>query len=415
MKWLIRVLALLAAGAFTARQVAQTRRQPGEKKPTEGVPQETSTSSAHRLPRLLRHFLLFFALLAVGGVLLSASGLVPIKASSGHWALTRWFLSFSMHRSVATHTLGLKAPALDDERLVLQGAGHYETGCRPCHGSPDLHHPRVAAEMTPHPPYLPPEIDRWTPEELFYIVKHGVKFTGMPAWPVQQRDDEVWAMVAFLLRLPELDAAAYRRLAQGEATARADAPLRSLLGPEEAPRAVEESCGRCHGVDGNGRGTGAFPRLAGQRPSYLYAALQAYARGDRHSGIMAPVAAGLSPEEMRALAEYYAGRPALPPARAAAAEAIARGRRIAHEGVPAQRIPSCADCHGPNPIRRNPFYPTLAGQYAIYLVQQLELFQRGQRGGSAYAHLMHPTADRLTPEQMRDVAAYYASLASGAE
>jgi hypothetical protein len=57
---------------------------------------------------------------------------------------------------------------------------------------------------------------RYTPEQLFSIVKHGIKFTGMPAWPVQQRDDDVWAMVAFLRRLPDLDAAGYRRLAYGE-------------------------------------------------------------------------------------------------------------------------------------------------------------------------------------------------------
>jgi mono/diheme cytochrome c family protein len=127
---------------------------------------------------------------------------MPLKASSGHWAITAWFLHFTMRRSVATHSPGLQAPALDVPRLVLQGAGHYETGCRPCHGSVDLPLPRIAQQMTPPPPYLPPRITTWEPEELFYIVKHGVKFTGMPAWPSQQRDDEVWAMVAFLLMRP---------------------------------------------------------------------------------------------------------------------------------------------------------------------------------------------------------------------
>jgi cytochrome c553 len=346
-------------------------------------------------------------------MLVVVSGLVPIKASSGHWRITAWLLHFTMRRSVATHSLGLQAPALDDPRLVLQGAGHYETGCRPCHGSPDLPQPRIAQYMTPHPPYLPPRISAWQPDELFYIVKHGVKFTGMPAWPSQQRDDEVWAMVAFLLMLPDLSAEAYRHLVYGEnPRTSADVPLQGLLGPQQAPQTVIENCARCHGVDGRGRGQGAFPRLAGQHSTYLYAALQAYAHGKRQSGIMAPVAAALGPDEMRELAFYYADQPASTPASPLhdTTLAIERGKTIAHRGIPGQRVPACVDCHGPGAARRNPFYPVLTGQYADYLVRQLELFKQEHRGGSPYAHLMRPVATRLTAQQMRDVALYYESL-----
>lgn len=351
-------------------------------------------------------------ILGAGGFLVAASGIIPIKASSGHWKITRWFLTFSMHRSFSTHSLGIEAPPLDDPALVLRGAGAYETNCRPCHGSPELRHPRVARRMLPEPPYLPEKISEWEPEELFSLVKHGVKLTGMPAWPTQKRDDEVWAMVAFLLAFEDLDAEGYRRLVYGPAPPPPEgAPIEGLLGPQNVPEAVTASCGRCHGADGLGRGVGAFPRLAGQRPAYLQAALQAYARGERHSGIMGPIAAGLSAEEMRELALYYSGLEAPSPApRPADAAAIERGRAIAHQGVPSYRIPSCMDCHGPGAVRRNPVYPDLAGQYARYLVLQLELFDKQHRGGSPYAHLMHPVAARLTPEQRRDVAAYYESL-----
>jgi cytochrome c553 len=127
---------------------------------------------------------------------------------------------------------------------------------------------------------------------------------------------------------------------------------------------------------------------------------------------MGPIAAGLSPDEMRELALYYAGleAPATAPRQPAALATIERGRAIAHQGVPSHRIPSCMDCHGPGAVRRNSYYPHLAGQDAGYLVLQLELFHKQNRGGSAYAHLMHPVASRLKPEQMRDVAAYYESL-----
>jgi cytochrome c553 len=351
--------------------------------------------------------------LALGGGLVAVSGIIPIKASSGHWAITAWLLDFAKTRSVSTHTLTLKTPALDEPELALKGAGHYETGCLPCHGGPGRRHPRIAQAMTPPPPYLPPRIAKWEPDELFYIVKHGIKFTGMPAWPALQRDDEVWAMVAFLRRLPNLDAESYRRLIQGEAPPDGSVtPMGALTGQPERPRAVTASCGRCHGVDGRGRGVGAFPKLAGQRPAYLLASLQAFARGERHSGIMQPIAAGLSQEEMRELAGYYGSLQELSPSRLPqdTAPAIERGKAIADRGIPSQRVPSCADCHGPGATRRNPVYPELAGQYADYLVLQLEIFKKNVRGGTDYAHLMRRLAAGLTPEQMRDVALYYASL-----
>ncbi len=62
--------------------------------------------------------------LAIGGFLIAASGIVPIKASSGHWAITDWFLHFAMRRSIATQSLGIESPALDGPGLVLKGAGH---------------------------------------------------------------------------------------------------------------------------------------------------------------------------------------------------------------------------------------------------------------------------------------------------
>ncbi|HXH83711.1 MAG TPA: c-type cytochrome, partial [Candidatus Tectomicrobia bacterium] len=262
--------------------------------------------------------------------------------------------------------------------------------------------------MTPHPPHLPRVVAEWEPEELFYIVKHGVKFTAMPAWPTMNRDDEVWAMVAFLRALPGLDAAAYARLVGGE----------DGLGDTGG---VVARCSRCHGEDGNGRGLGAFPKLAGQRPDYLLASIEAFARGERHSGIMMPVAAALDADDVREVVRHYADLPrsASPPARADDArvdearvdDALrAIGEGIAQRGIPAQRVPACAACHGPGDTPRNPIYPELANQYAGYLALQLRLFKDDRRGGTPYAHIMGMVASRLTTDQMRAVAAYYASL-----
>lgn len=356
----------------------------------------------------------FIALaLAVGGFLVAASGLIPVKASSGHWPITEWFLRFAMRRSVATHSLFVKVPPLDDHALVLKGATHFDIGCRSCHGAPGERPPRMAQAMLPRPPELVPRIQASNPKRLFYVVKHGLKFTGMPAWPAPHRDDEVWAVVAFLLKLPSIDSAEYRRLVRADTSAQPSSVAPAAL-ETPAPRIPIQTCVNCHGRDGLGRGSPAFPRLAGQREEYLRNAIAAYARGMRHSGIMGPVAANLDETMIRELAGYYARltpSSAGTPGSDSDAAAIARGRTIANEGIRDRRVPACIECHGPTGRRHKPAYPLLHGQPADYLVRQLELFKQGRRGGSGYAHLMEPVASRLDPEQMRDVAKYFESEA----
>jgi cytochrome c553 len=76
-------------------------------------------------------------------------------------------------------------------------------------------------------------------------------------------------------------------------------------------------------------------------------------------------------------------------------------------------VPACRHCHGPAASPGNPSYPRLAGQFAEYIVLQLELFKAGQRGGSPYAPVMQRVAAGLEPQQMQDVAAYLASRPAG--
>ena len=390
---LVMIAALITPGGKSEVQVSRGREK------------------AFRRRRWLVPIAVFLFLLMIGGAIVATSGIVPIKASSGHWAVTRWLLNFGKERSIATHSMGTKPPKdWNEDWRIWIGAGHYETGCRPCHGSPGSAMPRIPFAMTPNPPRLGENLKRFDPAELFYLVKHGIKFTGMPAWPAQHRDDEVWSMVAFLQRLPQLSRDEYRHLAIGEAEKTATAPVEDMLAPSNAPAAVEQSCARCHGFDGNGRGKGAFPKLAGQKVEYLYQSLRAYSKGERESGIMEPIAASLEDSAIRELAEFYSSQVRNPPEENLDPARIERGREIARNGLPDQNVAACVACHGPYPTRRNQVFPVLHGQPVEYLVRQIELFQGMHRGGTEFHHLMHFTVIGLDAEQRRDVAHYYSSL-----
>lgn len=348
--------------------------------------------------------------LGLVGLLIGWSGLINVAASSGHFVVTDVVLHWVMRQSVQRRSAGIEVPDLSDPALLHRAAGHYWTGCAPCHGGPGEERNPVVLRITPPPPDLEPKIAEWKANHLFWIVKHGVKFTAMPAWVASQRDDEIWAMVAFLLALPDMAPGTYRALALGErqpAAIDGHADLQGLTKPFDAALA---DCVRCHGRDGGGRGEGAFPLIGGQNEGYLFEALQAFAEGRRHSGIMQPASARAGEETRRALAAHYAAQPVAvgslaPPDDTAL---VARGEEIARKGKPLQGMPACLSCHDAAARARNLSYPRLHGQDAGYLASQLRLMQRGVRGGGPYHHLMTTIAKRLEDDQIAAVAAYFA-------
>lgn len=361
-------------------------------------------SRTHR--QRLKELLILTAVIGVIGAGVLVSGIVPIRASSGHWAITRWLLDFASDRSIGLHSSGVSIPEDVNDRSLILGAATYDTNCRWCHGAPGFPMPTPATQMTPSPPRLAEAIDRWDDGELFYLLKHGIKFAGMPAWAAKHRDDEIWPVVRFLRAQQDLSADRYQRWVAPPTTA--DSGMESL---------VAQRCGMCHGSKGQGRAGPAVPMLAGQSETYLASALMAYRHNQRHSGIMQPIAVRLTRQQILDLAKYFAEQevdlssPSDPPDGTNMGQgSVQAGERLAVRGDAAMKIAACQSCHGPKLDPGHSDYPRLAGQPARYLVGQLKLFADRHRGGSPDANLMHPIADKLSDQQMRDIAAYYQSL-----
>ena len=336
-------------------------------------------------------------------VLFVWSGIYNVSASRQHLDVTTWILDTLRRQSVRTHSLGIAAPPLDEPGLVRLGAVHYDLACAACHGAPGRRASALAEAMLPTPPPLGPAVREWAPEELFWIVLNGQKYTGMPAWVAPRRGDEVWAVVAFLRRLPEMDATQYRRLAGLPAQSpTARAPGIGATADAE-PMAM---CRRCHGPSGARTVGPLVPPLAGQPIRYLARALSEYTDGSRPSGIMQFAARGLDAAAVGRLARAFATQASSAPAQKP--DPADAGSRIAHEGIPERGVPPCLACHSGEADAR---FPRLAGLSAAYLERQLRLWREGVRGRTAYAAIMRPIAERLDPREAASVAAYLARLA----
>jgi cytochrome c553 len=343
--------------------------------------------------------------IVVGALVVAWSGIYNVAASRGHMPFFEWFLEFGMRHSVARNAANIEAPNLDKPDLVRLGAGHFYRGCAFCHGAPGVPVNPVAEQMLPVPPDLAVSMRPWKDRELFWIVKHGFKYTGMPGWVASEREDEIWAVAAFLKRMPELDVEAYRDLVFG--AVRQARPETDGLATASADAGVLLACGRCHGTKGQLPISDLVPVLHGQPADFLIASLKAYAEGTRRSGVMQVLISDLTEEDMQSYAAYYAGL--VPPARPAQvgdAALIENGRTLAMGGMPAAGVPPCITCHG-NPAAN---YPRLAGQPAAYISGQLRLWKMGHGSSSALGAIMAPIARQLTDGQIDAVAAYYAAL-----
>ena len=151
-------------------------------------------------------------LLAVTAVAFIYSGIYDVSASSPHGAVSSWVMEATMHSSVERRADQVEVPDLGDRTLILAGVNDFEEMCVQCHGAPGKEPDAVGKGLNPPAPDLSQSANEMTAAELFWITKHGIRMTGMPAWGNTHDDDALWPVVALMTALPELDAAAYQDL-----------------------------------------------------------------------------------------------------------------------------------------------------------------------------------------------------------
>lgn len=148
----------------------------------------------------------------ISGVAVMFSGLIDVAATKPHDPVTGFILNTTMESSVRAHAKGISAPSLDDPGMITEGFRHYREMCVDCHLAPGVEATEISEGLMPRPPRLQKAVEEWTPEELFWVTKNGVKMTGMPAWGPTHSDAKIWAIVAFLEKLPHMTAEQFREM-----------------------------------------------------------------------------------------------------------------------------------------------------------------------------------------------------------
>ena len=177
-------------------------------------------------------------------------GLYDISATDQHLAPTYWVLDAGMRRSVKLRAKAIDVPQLDQPQQNRRGLALFRQHCAQCHGAPGVAPEPFALGMMPAPSNLVHTARQWTSAEIFWVVKEGLKMTGMPAWKHRMTDDDMWAVVSFLRELPKLSPDEYRsRKSALEPVV--DPVLPAAPDPARGKRAIDQyACATCHQIPG---------------------------------------------------------------------------------------------------------------------------------------------------------------------
>lgn len=130
------------------------------------------------------------------------TGAYNVAATDPHADVVRWTFDTTMPRSVADRAADLTPPENIRKQSLREGAKIYAVTCAHCHGAPGTEHERWARNMRPQPPELVNTAAHWETREVFWIVKNGIKMSGMPAYAPEHDDQTIWAIATFVKSLP---------------------------------------------------------------------------------------------------------------------------------------------------------------------------------------------------------------------
>lgn len=142
--------------------------------------------------------------LLIGTLGLALLGFLPTRANSVPPPMEIHLAMSALDNSVERHAPRVNNPVLPTDENLIAGMKIYTMNCALCHGGIDLQPSALEKSFYPPPPSLilhPPDDPEW---HLFYVIRNGVRYTGMPAWDKSLSDPDIWKLTAFLTRIEKL-------------------------------------------------------------------------------------------------------------------------------------------------------------------------------------------------------------------
>ena len=149
-----------------------------------------------------------------GAALAVYTGVYNVSATRQHTQWVYSLLDTALRQSVRRQARDISPPPLDDAARIQRGAACFQAKCVQCHGAPGVAPDDIGKSMQPAPGPLVAALQRWQPREIYWITRHGIKMSGMPAWEFRLQDSELWDIVAFITYLPTLSPQAYSSITQ---------------------------------------------------------------------------------------------------------------------------------------------------------------------------------------------------------
>ena len=184
---------------------------------------------------------LFIAALAIVALVVY-SGVYNVGATTQHTQFVYTLLETTLRHSVRLRARDITPPPLDDPKRILRGASCFSVHCAVCHGAPGVSQGDIGKSMQPLPGPLVDAPQRWNAAEIYWITRHGIRMSGMPAWEFRMQDSQLWDIVAFVQRLPHLTPQAYAAATQrGAGAAGGAAPAAAACGQPTGQAAASTS------------------------------------------------------------------------------------------------------------------------------------------------------------------------------
>jgi mono/diheme cytochrome c family protein len=151
-------------------------------------------------------------IVAAGAAIFFFGGFFSIAANEQDPDIVNWALIKVRTASIERHAHDSSPVNLDDPAIVQAGARAFSSrGCFNCHGAPGVDWQKFSEGLNPDPPDLKDVVKERQPAQLFWVVKHGIKMTGMPSFgAIGAEDKELWSIVAFIRALPNVSEADFK-------------------------------------------------------------------------------------------------------------------------------------------------------------------------------------------------------------